>query len=496
MMENPYLRFGLRFNPFPRSEAEQYRNEPERLRVFLFEDEKRKLEKFAKEIESTSVSFVVVGPWGTGKSLFLLYFYRLLREYFGKDKVVLCYVKAPSDTLSLLRGIAEELSKIDSRLKIGKRVSEDDLLRGIRESVRRLVQEDKVVFIAIDQLEETYRKLKEELEGDEFRREVSRLAETIRGKLSAMESRKYALGISVIEVEWTELIDRWPSLGGLDVIRLRVLHIDEISPFIENFLNSARDKEYIEQNPELAKSISENPCYPFAESVLNEIYNLSAGIQRYVCSYASKVLDYVATKNYIEVIDTDILYLAIDPIRHIWRTINKEILPFHPWRVKSVLSEILAWIDKDYGESLGMLYLGSPKRDIHLVQIGDKVLALASICRSTTIKGDLIEDTLKKCGREIEVSGVKIKIDRIVLLFFVPSNVSLGKLLDFKARVILAGKRDFIKWIKINRDSDEEWGRLAALYAAIRGILPTYLTMLEDKAKEAQEVLKILGILE
>jgi len=496
MMENPYLRFGLRFNPFPRSEAEQYRNEPEMLRVFLFENEKRKLEKFAKEIESTSVSFVVIGPWGTGKSLFLLYFYRLLREYFGKDKVVLCYVKAPSDTFGLLRGIAEELSKADSRLKIGKRASEDDLLRGIRESVRRLVQEDKVVFIAIDQLEETYRKLKEELEGDEFRREVSKLAETIRGKLSAMESRKYALGISAIEVEWTELCDRWPSLKGLDIIRLRRLHIDEVPLFVESFLKVARDEKYIKENPELAEKVSENSCYPFDISALNEIYNLSKGVQRYVCSYASETLEYAVTKGYAEVIDSDILCLAIDPNRYTWKTALSEILPFHYWRIRGVLSDVLAWISDTYGDKLNIFYLGSPKRDLHLVQVNEQVLALVTLCRANTITGRDIEKVLEEHGKEISVDDTKIEINKMLLLLFVPSRLSGGKLFDSKARIILVRMRDFIKWVRVNRDSDEEWGRLVAFYAAIKGLLPSYLPTLKDKIKESQEILKLLGLFE
>ena len=75
-------KYGLKYNPFPRREAEQYLNSPEKLHIILFEKEKRILEKFSEEVSNATVNFVVHGPWGTGKTLFLIYFYNPFFKVF------------------------------------------------------------------------------------------------------------------------------------------------------------------------------------------------------------------------------------------------------------------------------------------------------------------------------------------------------------------------------------------------------------------------------
>lgn len=93
--------YGLKFNPFPRGEAEQYRENPEKLEIILFDLERQRLYNYAKEIDVSSISFAVVGPWGTGKSLFLIYFYKLLRQLYSIDKIKFAYIKAPTNVEDL-----------------------------------------------------------------------------------------------------------------------------------------------------------------------------------------------------------------------------------------------------------------------------------------------------------------------------------------------------------------------------------------------------------
>ncbi len=475
----------MRFNPFPRGEAEQYIDTPERLNIFLFDMERRRLCEYASEVSNSSVSFVVTGGWGTGKSLFLLYFYRLLREKFGSDNVVLVYVKAPSSSYDILARIYDFFAGKGLIKRSRREMSRDDLLGVIRDVSARLVDEGRVVYIAVDQLESVLECLLSSSESGE----VGRLAETLRGGLSAMLGRRYALGVSAIDVYWRLFSEGWESIRGLDIITLRPLLREEAARFIESYLDIARDNEYINGVPELREAIKNNPLYPFTMEAVNELWAYSRGVERYLCSWASKALDLVVEQNIPE-IGVDLIRIAIDQRYEFYITAGNEVFRYHYTRVVPLVREIMAWFSENV-PSANIVYLGQVD-NVLLISVKDKPVAIINIF------GFFKSDHVKYI-KEIIDNGVKIgnrifKPEKVLILLWVSKRLLPSKTMDVEARMFWYENRDKVLIKRINRDDVLAWGRLAAYYAIITGCLPDYLSSDKEREEEKREILRILGI--
>lgn len=486
MGEASYERYGLRHNPFPRGEAEQYRDTPEKLDIILFDEDKEKLKRYAEALKSSSVSFAVIGPWGTGKSLFLIYFYRLLREKYGKDKVKMIYIKAAKDVEELLRRMAEELN-----IKIPKRKLEiNEIISLIREKIKDLVNNNIFVYIAIDQLEETYRNI---ITQDPTK--LAELAEVLRGRLSALVGNKYALGLAIIHTIWASLTSQWPSLSGINKISLRPLaDPGEVSEFIARYLQLARDETLI-KDEELKATIREKPYYPFTEDAILEIYKLSGGIQRTLCELASEALDKAVARG-AEAIDSMLIRMSVDFKTYLRDRAMSEIYPFHHMRVPIVIREILAYISDKYYERFKLFWIGSVNnsRDMFLIMLDNKNILVSCISKQNIASTDIEEKVIKPIREGVQIDNNKINVDRVILLIVVPSNVTYSKLMEPSARILLAQNKNKVSIVIINSDSIDQWGRLVAFYLSITGELRNYIVSQKEEEEEVKNILEMLRL--
>lgn len=483
-----YEKFGLRYNPFPRGEAEQYLNTPEKLNIVLFEDIKRRLKRYAESIKTSTVSFAVMGPWGTGKTLSLIYFYKLLRELYGKDEdtVKMIYIKAAKDVNELLKRIAEQLE-----VKIHKKRPElDEIISLIREKIYERSKNNKFTYIAIDQLEETYRNI---IEQDPTK--LAELAEVIRGRLSALVPSRYALGLAIIHTAWMDLVSRWPSLSGIEKISLRPLaDYMEVSEFVSEYLSMARDEKLVKDNG-LIEIVKERPYYPFTEDAILELYNLSAGVQRTLCEVASKALDKAAAED-IDTIDSILIRMSMDFKTYLRDRAIKEIYPFHHMRVPIVIREILAYISDKYYEQFKMFWIGpvNNSRDMFLIMLNDKNIVISCISKQNITQNDIIEKVIKPLKEGVYINGNKVTVDKVILLVVIPSSILYSRLMEASARILLAQHRGKVSIVFINSDSVDQWGRLVAFYLAIIGELKSYITSRNDEIEEIKDILKILHL--
>jgi len=471
-------RYGLKFNPFPRAEAEQYRNEPEKLDIILFDYEKKRLEEYAKAVHNTTVSFAVVGPWGTGKTLFLLYFYKLLRQLYGVDKIRFTYIKAPSNNEDLVKRLCNELGVSISSRKL------TDMIEAVRQRVRNLVDNDYIVYIALDQLEETYRNISH----DEA--QIHEFVEILRGKLSAMVEKRYALGISVVEPAWGEIIAKWPSITGIESIRLRALEPEDIGEFIAKYLDKARDPELVKRYG-LEEEIKANPAYPFTDNAVAEIYRLSGGIQRYVCSWAYELLE--RSKDRFERIDSFIVRLVIDKKLYLWQRSSEEILPYHPMRALVVIREFLSYVWSKYGSKYNIVWIGSLDRNVLLVNVGGKNIILHIITKQTITAEDL-QPVVKYLQEGVTIDNEKLEVHNAIVLHFISQSTPYSKLVEPRASIWFMKLGERLKHKIVFVDSVKEWGRIAAFYLHIRGELLSYITSENEEDSEIREILKMLNI--
>jgi hypothetical protein len=109
----------------------------------------------------------------------------------------------------------------------------------VRQRVRDLINTGYVVYIALDQLEETYRNINYD------EKLVHEFVEIVRGKLSAMVEKRYALGVSIVEPVWGDIIAKLPSMRGIESIRLTNLDPEKTEVFITKYLEKARDPEIL-----------------------------------------------------------------------------------------------------------------------------------------------------------------------------------------------------------------------------------------------------------
>jgi hypothetical protein len=471
-------RFGLKFNPFPRAEAEQYRNEPEKLDIILFNYEKKKLVEYAKAIQNATVSFAVVGPWGTGKTLFLLYFYKLLRQLYGVDKVKFIYIKAPSNNEDLIKRLCNELGVSVSSRKL------TELLEAVRQKIIDLVNNSYIVYIALDQLEETYRNISH----DEA--QVHEFVEILRGKLSAMVEKRYALGISIVEPAWGDLVARWPSITGIDAIRLKALEPEEVGLFIAKYLEKVRAPELVKKY-NLEKEINENPTYPFMDDAVIEMYRLSGGVQRNICSWAYELLE--KSKDKFERIDSYIVRLLIDKKLYLWQRSLEEILPYHSMRAAMVVKEIMAYIWNKYGSKYNIVWSGPIDRNIILTNISGKNIILYIAAKQTITVEDL-QIITKYLQEGVTIDSEKLEIHSAIILHFTSQSTPYSKLVDPKASIWFMKIGEKLKRKIVFGDSVKEWGRLAAFYLHIKNELISYITSEDEEDLEIREILKILGL--
>ena len=479
-------RYGLSFNPFPRGEAEQYRGDPDRLDIILFDAEKEKLRSFAKELDKTVASFAVVGPWGTGKSLFLIYFYKLLRNMYGADKVYFVYVKAPSNVEDMLTRICSEL-----KIPIPKKFSYNDVVEAIRQRVKELVESGYIVYIAVDQLEETYRNIMQ-LEERLVPNLVAQLVETIRGKLSAMVDKRYALGIAVIDTVWQELTTRWQSLAGIDTLRLRTLEQEEIGIFVMRYLEKARSQEIIKEQG-LEEVVRNNPLHPFTDDAIAELYKMSRGVQRNICSWAYDLLE--KSKDKFDKIDSFVIRLLIDKKAYLRQRVVEEILPYHPMRVPMVVREVLSYIGLQHGSKYGIMWIGPIDKNTFLLNVKGKNTALFCIAKQH-IDLDDIEPLLRYLQEGAAIGNEKVSIDNAIMLQVVSrQGVSYSKLIGTQANLQLAKFSARLRHKILDKDSLEEWGRLTAFYLYIKRELMGYITSDSDEDAEVREIIKLVGLL-
>jgi hypothetical protein len=475
-------RYGLKFNPFPRAESEQYRNNPEMLEIILFDAEKGMLDRFAKELTNTSVSFAVIGPWGTGKTLFLLYFYRLLRQKYGADLVKFIYVKAPSDVEDMINRISSELG-----IQVPRRQPLSEAIELLRRKVNELVNKGFIIYIAIDQLEETYRNIEHNSEL------ISQLVEVLRGKLSAMIDRKYALGISMIDIAWYTLTSKWPSLAGIDTLKLRRLEPDEVEPFIIGYLERARDPGLIKKY-NLEEMIKSNPTYPFMDDAIAELNRISKGVQRSICSWAGEVIEKSANK--FDKIDSFVLRLLIDRKTYLRQRAMEEILPYHPQRVPMIIREILSYIWIDRGAKYNIRLVSSLDkldRDTVFINIGGRNLVLLCIARQTVLLDDL-QRIARYLSEGITMGNEKINIDSALIVQVVPRDVSYGKLVDPNAIPLYMKLGERLKHVILYKDSVDEWGRIVAFYLAVMDVLYGYFITEDDKDAEIRWIMEKFGL--
>jgi hypothetical protein len=471
-------RYGLKFNPFPRAEAEQYRNEPEKLDIILFDYEKRKLVEYAKAIQNATVSFAVVGPWGTGKTLFLLYFYKLLRQLYGVDKVKFIYIKAPLDNEDIVKRLCNELGIPTS----GRRLA--DLLEMVRQRVKDLVVSGYIVYIALDQLEMTYQNISHD---PVLTREFS---EIVRGRLSAMVERGYALGVSALEFVWSEIVNKIPSMAGIESIRLRTLMHDEVKIFILKYLEKARDLELIKRY-NLEKEVKENPIHPFTDDAVVEIYRLSGGIQRNICSWAYELLE--KSKDKLDKIDSFVVRLVVDRKLYLRQRSLEEILPYHPMRAAVVVREILSYIWDRHGSKYNIIWIGPIDRDTFLINVAGKNTIVHVVTRQTLEAEDL-QDIVKYLQEGVTIDNERIDMHMALVLHFVSQSTPPSKLIEPKASLIFVKFGDKLKRKVILRDAVDAWGRLAAFYLFTRDVLPSYIMSEDEEEVEIKEILKILSV--
>ncbi len=472
-------RYGLKFNPFPRAESEQYRNNPEMLEIILFDAEKGMLDRFAKELTNTSVSFAVIGPWGTGKTLFLLYFYRLLRQKYGADLVKFIYVKAPSDVEDMINRISSELG-----IHIPRRQPLSEAIELLRRKVNELVNKGFIIYIAIDQLEETYRNIEHNNEL------ISQLVEVLRGKLSAMVDRKYALGISMIDIAWDTLKSQWPSLAGIDTLKLRRLEPEEVEPFIIGYLERARDPELIKKY-NLEEIIKSNPAYPFTDDAIAELNKMSKGVQRYICSWAGEVIE--KSVNKFDKIDSFVLRLLIDRKTYLRQRAMEEILPYHPQRVPMIIREILSYIWIDRRTKYDIRLVSSLDRDVIFISIGGRNLVSLCIARQTVLLDDL-QRIARYLSEGITIGNERINIDGALIVQVVPRDVSYARLIDQNAIPLYIKLGERLKHVILYKDSVDEWGRIVAFYLAVTGVLYGYFTTEDDKDAEIRWIMEKFGL--
>jgi hypothetical protein len=472
-------RYGLAFNPFPRAEAEQYRNEPEKLDIVLFDYEKRKLEEYARVIHNTTISFAVIGPWGTGKTLFLLYFYKLLRQLYGSDKIKFIYIKAPSDNEDLVKKLCNEIGVPTSSKRLA------DLLEAIRQKIKDLISSGYIVYIALDQLEETYRNISyDETVLQEF-------VEIIRGKLSAMVEKGYALGISIIAPVWGDIIAKWPSMTGIESIRLKALDPEETEIFIVKYLEKARNPELIKRY-NLGKEINENPAYPFTKDAIAEIHRQSGGIQRNICTWAYELLE--RSKDKLDRIDSFVVRLLIDRKLYLRQRSLEEILPYHPMRAPMVIKEILSYIWSIRGLEYNVIWIGPIDKNIILINVAGKNMILYIVTKQT-IEAEDLRSITKYLQEGVTINAEKLGIETAIIVHFVSQNTPYSRLVEPNASILFIKFSNKLKHKVVFKDTVDEWGRLATFYLYIRNELPAYITSKEEIDKEIREVLKILGII-
>jgi hypothetical protein len=471
-------RYGLKFNPFPRAEAEQYRNEPEKLDIILFDLERKRLEEYARAIQNSTVSFAVIGPWGTGKTLFLLYFYKLLRQLYTADKVRFIYIKAPSDNTDLVTKLCNELGVSTSSKKL------PELLELVRQRVRDLINTGYVVYIALDQLEETYRNINYD------EKLVHEFVEIVRGKLSAMVEKRYALGVSIVEPVWGDIIAKLPSMRGIESIRLTNLDPEKTEVFVTKYLEKARDPELLRKY-DLEKVVKDNPAYPFTDDAVIEIHKLSGGVQRNICSWAYDLLE--RSKDKFDRIDSFVIRLVIDRKLYLRQRSMEEILPYHPMRASMVVKEILSYIWSKYGSKYNIIWIGPIDRNALLVNVSGKNVVLYIMTKQTIEAGEL-QPVVKYLQEGVTVGSEKLQVHTAIVLHFIPQNVSYSRLIEPNASILFIKFSDKLKRKTIFRDLVDGWGRLAAFYLHIRSEVLSYITSESEEDVEIKEILKIFDL--
>jgi hypothetical protein len=410
--------------------------------------------------------------------LFLLYFYKLLRQLYGVDKIRFTYIKAPSNNEDLVKRLCNELGVSISSRKL------TDMIEAVRQRVRNLVDNDYIVYIALDQLEETYRNISHE------EAQIHEFVEILRGKLSAMVEKRYALGISVVEPAWGEIIAKWPSITGIESIRLRALEPEDIGEFIAKYLDKARDPELVKRYG-LEEEIKANPAYPFTDDAVAEIYRLSGGIQRYVCSWAYELLE--KSKDRFERIDSFIVRLVIDKKLYLWQRSLEEILPYHPMRAPVVIREILSYIWNKHGPKYNIIWIGPIDRNVLLINVGGKNIILYIVTKQTITAEDL-QPVVKYLQEGVTIDNEKIEIHNAIVLHFTSQSTPYSKLIEPRASIWFMKLGEKLKHKIVFGDSVREWGRLTAFYLHIRSELLSYIASEDEEDSEIREILKILNI--
>lgn len=474
---NEYNKLYLKENPFPRNEAEQYISKPEKLKIVLFDYERRLIENIASDIKNTTASFVVTGPWGTGKSLFLLYLYKKLIELYGKNNVRLIYVKAPESINDVLDRIMIQLD-----LKTKKNMKPEEKIREIRGKINTLIEDkNKVIYIALDQLETFADKILNKPD------ETRKLAELLRSHLSTVAARKYILGISAIHVTWANLKERWRSLEGITEINLRPLRREEVPLFIEKYLQDARLI-----NKENLHIFEENPLFPFTAEAVDYISEASRGVQRTICALAHMSIEY-AIKNNLDEIGVETVMVAEDPKKYIWSSLNNQY-KYSYFRAIKIINEIIGYYSLRSNSNIQFISKINNRTILIYDRINKKYVLIVYVPRKIDIKylnGLIAFNKIKP----LRIADEEIVPDKVNIIIFVGKNQRYDKIIPPKASLMLTKLADKVNYNVVHRDSIKVWGRLVALYAGIKNELYGYLESELEIRKEIYWFLEnIIGI--
>ena len=491
-LPNKYLLYALRENPFPRTGgAEIYRNKLGLLPIAAKVQSRayETLRGLSESVHKQCIAFIVHGEWGVGKTHALFSYAKMLQERYGEDRVIFTYAApAPIETNGLFSEIAMELynsiSKEPSLQDLAERLESFDLESFDDEEclinmISEIVKRDYILYIALDQLEQSVDELLTKPDGKSLLEKYSQKIEDFWRTIANKVGKNFTLGLSVYEASFPRL--RRPTRLFIE-IRLPILSgPEEVANLIKAYLDSARIEleelhKYglsVAEVERISRIISENPCYPFSEDAIIALYELSGGIPRLVCKYASSALNHAAN-NQLLIITGSIIRGFLDPKYDRWyKLINRALRERISDKFLSVVQRII-----EVAQEKNLIELWPrkvEKKDIE--KLGLKMGEYALPYQALLINGRTLVYISRRTSRKLHRSDVErvvsialklrragIKVSTIVILSMVSPS------LDARALVsLIKGEHNIELIFAVIYPEPEDLGRVFFLNELLDG---------------------------
>lgn len=335
-MERRYLKYGLKFNPFPATgDSSVFAQNvlKESIPFAQISVQKAALERIENLVRSADKSvptFIIVGDWGTGKTHMLLYCVKLLQKHHEDLRTLPVYiiVRPEYDITSredILRLMYDELMK-SLKLHYEDLHKSISFNRDVISIISTLTRREFIVYFMFDQFEHCVKNLierfvetKGQAKGAELdaAKKILDMIELICREFSATFGHSVVLGFGIYQHQGALLIrameERTMGSGALPIepIELHYLRdLDDAKTLLKEYLNYARLtekeaiscglkwEEYLSLESKMRKS---EGLYPFNEESVKLLFVASKGIPRLMVKYAYQALEITASKRLDEV---------------------------------------------------------------------------------------------------------------------------------------------------------------------------------------------------